>query len=71
MKHMRFFTALAIVATFMGWKAPLGHSQERGKSNSVEDQTRECKEFRARLRGVALKTSASIPRPWDEESIAW
>ncbi len=36
MKHMRFFTALAIVATFMGWKAPLGHSQERGKSNSVE-----------------------------------
>lgn len=36
MKHRRCFTAMAIVAGFMAWKAPLGHAQEKGKSSSVE-----------------------------------
>ena len=36
MEHMRFVAAMAIVASFLGWKAPLSHAQEKGKSNSVE-----------------------------------
>jgi S-formylglutathione hydrolase FrmB len=36
MKHMRLLIAMAMVASFVGWKAPLGHAQEKRKSDSVE-----------------------------------